>query len=518
MLEDVVIGGLRLATPPQENEYLCYFLHRWLDFRIPDVESAAELAGCGSELAWSLPYGGNYQSPFWYVHLPSAEAAEQVAKRTLMARGFFEVWGEGETWEELEESISSFPEDRKEPFLREHVTYKIMVDMYGKKCPQEEKIKIMDRLDFVPMQGKANIKTPDVTFWLLVSDASNPGLPSDIPYRMYFCREVAMSDRSIVQDFALSKRGFLGPTSMDAEMAFHMCNQAQVKKGSFTFDPFLGTGSVLIAAAHHGAYTMGTDIDYKLIRYGKLDASGGKHNIWSNFAEYGLKSPLGVVICDVNRLPFRGNAEEIFDALICDPPYGVRAGARKLSKRDIEITDRDSHISKTEIYSVGECCRDLLDLAAKMLKIGGRLVYFVPTTPETASVDGVPQHPMMEVRYSSIQILNSKYSRRLVTMKKILKYDFNLVEQYHQKQGAPKMAVDGIHGTIFTSRKEETFPPRKRIERRPVRRQAISLNTDLISTRAPTPNVSLCGRGWIAMFSQQLLGRAARLRNLRFLG
>lgn len=37
-----------------------------------------------------------------------------------------------------------------------------------------------------------------------------------------------MTDRSIVRDFALPKRGFLGPTSMDAEMAFHMCNQAQV--------------------------------------------------------------------------------------------------------------------------------------------------------------------------------------------------------------------------------------------------------------------------------------------------
>lgn len=76
-------------------------------------------------------------------------------------------------------------------------------------------------------------------------------------------------------------------------------------------DPFVGTGSILVAASHHGAYTMGLDIDYKLLRYGKLDSAGLKHDIWTNFSDYNLQSPSGIVACDLNRAPFRKNLEEV---------------------------------------------------------------------------------------------------------------------------------------------------------------------------------------------------------------
>ena len=40
------------------------------------------------------------------------------------------------------------------------------------------------------------------------------------------------------------------------------------------FDPFAGTGSILIAAAHLGAYTLGSDIDIRVIRDGKTTSDG----------------------------------------------------------------------------------------------------------------------------------------------------------------------------------------------------------------------------------------------------
>ena len=36
------------------------------------------------------------------------------------------------------------------------------------------------------------------------------------------------------------------------------------------YDPFVGTGSILIAAAHHGAMTLGADIDPRVISVGKV--------------------------------------------------------------------------------------------------------------------------------------------------------------------------------------------------------------------------------------------------------
>ena len=48
----------------------------------------------------------------------------------------------------------------------------------------------------------------------------------------------------------------------------------QVRRGSLVFDPFAGTGSILVAAASLGARTLGADIDVRVLRDGKTDASG----------------------------------------------------------------------------------------------------------------------------------------------------------------------------------------------------------------------------------------------------
>ena len=50
-----------------------------------------------------------------------------------------------------------------------------------------------------------------------------------VPKRYYFTRQVALgSHRNVIQQYCLPQRVYLGPTSMYTEMAFIMCNQAQV--------------------------------------------------------------------------------------------------------------------------------------------------------------------------------------------------------------------------------------------------------------------------------------------------
>lgn len=121
--------------------------------------------------------------------------------------------------------------------------------------------------------------------------------------RLYFGRQICSTDRSFLNEFALSKRKYIGPTSMDHEMAFLMCNmvrrgekrtfgqsagglrvpysylnrlhltspshlrnQGKVRRGSLVMDPFVGTGSILVSAAHRGAVTLGMDIDIRVSR------------------------------------------------------------------------------------------------------------------------------------------------------------------------------------------------------------------------------------------------------------
>ena len=84
----------------------------------------------------------------------------------------------------------------------------------------------------------------------------NNGLPPVVQKRIFFGREVGSADRKLLPTYQLKSRTYLGPTAMDAEMAFLMANQALAAPGKLVYDPFVGTGSILIAAAHFGAMTM----------------------------------------------------------------------------------------------------------------------------------------------------------------------------------------------------------------------------------------------------------------------
>uniref|UniRef100_A0A7S0I4R7 Uncharacterized protein n=1 Tax=Hanusia phi TaxID=3032 RepID=A0A7S0I4R7_9CRYP len=59
----------------------------------------------------------------------------------------------------------------------------------------------------------------------------------------------------------------------------------------------------------------------------------------------------------------------------------------------------------------------MLNFAANYLCVGGRLVYWLPTTT-SYNVDDLPQHPCMSLMYNCEDILSTKLSRRLITMKK----------------------------------------------------------------------------------------------------
>lgn len=71
------------------------------------------------------------------------------------------------------------------------------------------------------------------------------------------------------------------------------------------------------------------------------------------------------------------------DGILCDPPYGIRAGARKTCTKmgknpPLEIGE--GYVPRTEIYNPDDLIVDLLDVAARSLVMGGRISYLLPTT------------------------------------------------------------------------------------------------------------------------------------------
>ncbi|CAA2959026.1 tRNA (guanine(10)-N2)-methyltransferase homolog [Olea europaea var. sylvestris] len=422
--------------------YLCVFYHRLLEYRKPEFESLAGLFGAfdGTTtglLEWKLPEDHHPDSPFHFVNIPSEEIARNIASRSILVKGIYELWGDGQSFEELEEAVKSYPDERKLPYLSRDSTFKINVESFGKVISFEEQNNRLQKLAFVPFKGRVNLKKPDHNFFLMDNDdyGSENGLPPIVHRRIFFGREIGTADRKILQTYQLKSRKYLGPTAMDAEMAFLMANQAQVRTGKLVYDPFVGTGSILIAAAHFGAMTMGADIDIRVVR----DGRGPDCNVWSNFKQYGLPMPLSLLRADNNLPPWRSGLKEMFDAIICDPPYGVRAGGRKSGGRKLlkgvvapyTVPDdkRTGHIPSTAPYSLVECVHDLLDLAARMLVTGGRLVYFYPVLRDNESVDpNFPEHPCFKLVASCEQILSYRYSRVLLTMIKIAPYTEDIAE------------------------------------------------------------------------------------------
>ena len=72
------------------------------------------------------------------------------------------------------------------------------------------------------------------------------GLPAD-RLRSAFIGTCHATRRSLHSELALPRRAYLGPTSLEPMLALAMCNMAAVRPGFLVMDPFVGTGSILVA-------------------------------------------------------------------------------------------------------------------------------------------------------------------------------------------------------------------------------------------------------------------------------
>lgn len=160
-------------------------------------------------------------------------------------------------------------------------------------------------------------------------------------------------------------------------------------------------------------------------------ASCDTQDVKANFQQYGLTGQLvDLVLADQSRPVLRPGA--FLDAILCDPPYGVRAGARKVGRetnkqKTLEAGPEhlDGKATQTVVYSVDEVVTDLLDFAASRLVLGGRLVFWLPSTEDFTAADiprfvhsTDPSHPCLTLVSVSAQWITRKWARFLVTLTK----------------------------------------------------------------------------------------------------
>eukprot|EP00062_Callorhinchus_milii_P013995 gi/632962680/ref/XP_007897456.1/ PREDICTED: tRNA (guanine(10)-N2)-methyltransferase homolog [Callorhinchus milii] len=415
------------------RRFLLLLAQENLEFRFPEITSLFSV--CGGQLRCEENI--NEKSPFWVLNIPSEDIAKGIMRRTVCAKSIFELWGQGRTWKELHTSLKNYPTERMNPYLQRDSTYKINVYAFNKTLTHNKRIQKIDDLEFLPFKGKVNLKSPEHVFWLLEDYGTDPNNTPEKPFVLYFGRWLADGQRELIDSYSVKKRHFIGNTSMDACLSFIMANHAQVRPNNLVFDPFVGTGSLLVACAHFGAYVCGTDIDFNTI-HGRGKASrknqkwrGPDENIRANLRQYGLeKFYIDVFVSDASKKIWR--KEKLFDAIITDPPYGIRESTRKTgSQKEIFKPTEDyveNYVPVSMSYQLSDIFIDLLNFAAQCLVMNGRLVYWLPVYKPEYSEDVVPQHPCLKRISNCEQPFTSHTARRLITMEKVK--EFEVKDQY----------------------------------------------------------------------------------------
>ncbi|XP_034031234.1 tRNA (guanine(10)-N2)-methyltransferase homolog [Thalassophryne amazonica] len=406
-------------------QYLLHLAQDNLDFRLPEIKALLALTG----KAFHPCHSFREKSPFWCLDGLCEEDVRSITTRSVCAKSAFELWGHGRTHSELRTSLLNYPTEKMSPFLCAGSTYKISIRTFNKSLEFTERIKKIDALDYLPFEGTVSLKNPQHIFCLLEDYGSNPNDIPDEPHYVYFGRWIADGQRELIRSHSVKNRHFIGNTSMDAGLSFIMANQAKVKANDLVFDPFVGTGSVLVACSHFGAYVCGTDIDYNTI-HGKGRSSrknqkwrGPDENIRANLRQYGTeKSYVDVMVSDASKPVWR--KAPLFDAIITDPPYGIRESTRRTgSHKDItkppDGTYTESHVPVSQEYHLSNMFMDLLQFSAYHLLMGGRLVYWLPVFRPEYCEEIIPSHPCLRLISNCEQELSSHMSRRLITMEKI---------------------------------------------------------------------------------------------------
>ncbi|KAK4056504.1 hypothetical protein OIO90_002351 [Microbotryomycetes sp. JL221] len=404
----------------------CSAGHGLHEFRQPELESIAHLHNF--EIKFLDDAETAAKNPYILVQLESDEQARLLGSRAVSIKHVWRYWYDASTYDELHSLVKQNDSVWKHLANNRDLTWRFQVNAYGRTIQTKDQTKVVETFAYMDFLGDIRLKNSDVAIGVFEEYESETSKGRDLKdmKRVWMGLKVCDSQRFLVDQFDLKKRKYIGNTSMEAEVSLLMANQALAAPGKICYDPFAGTGSMLLTAAAFGAMTFGSDIDGRQMR-------GKKTGIKDSAQQYGLsRRILDCASFDMNQHPFRTG--EIFDAILTDPPYGVRAGAKRTGRKEgarevlpVLIPGREheglshqlpDYVPPSIPWEMSSVINSLISYSLYMLKPGGRLVFFLPTNNEEYRDVDVPCVPGMKLISNSSQDFG-KWARRLITMEKL---------------------------------------------------------------------------------------------------
>jgi len=400
------------------------------------------------------------------LQLPNDDIVQQVIERCCLVRSAIEVWGEGKT--SLESS-----KDAQDRFFspqsnissmtatgsRSENSWRVHFRRYGRgqglNVAGKQRLLELYKPILKSLNGDVNLTDAkhhlvNLEDWHSFHDwhdeTTNGGSHHDkendyVPLRTIFGRIVAEGN-NVQTNFDIKARPFIGTTTMNPVSAHVAAVASRVGPGDRVLDPFVGTGSLLIAATALGAHVVGSDVDADCLglleggsdlpakdrsknnrfkRHGeRLGEDQLDRSTRDNFNYYGVSSQLEALLaCDVREwIPSSTPNEDdvmqnygLFDAIISDPPFGRREKAKGGGREDEEEegTEGEETAEAFRIRGMGDpdsTLVALLSLSRARIKKGGRLVFFLPTDAFVSEEEVREKLSLLLQKANSVESLN----------------------------------------------------------------------------------------------------------------
>ncbi|VDP44053.1 unnamed protein product [Schistosoma margrebowiei] len=238
---------------------------RWIEFK-----SLAEI----EQLSYSVSESkADWLRPYIVVEMENDDSVLSIIKRSVLIKSAFHLWCEAATLSELIEQVANLPNELIDPYLNGCGTFKIVLSSAHKKLKQEEKIPIIETIldAHERIDAQVSLSSPDHQINILLEYTPKNLGKNKINSGGQLCRLLygrligSSIRRNMMNDYRLSERAHLGNTTMNVTLAAIMANVGLCRKSSFVWDPFIGTGSTVIAASVWGSFGGGSDIDYSVL-------------------------------------------------------------------------------------------------------------------------------------------------------------------------------------------------------------------------------------------------------------
>ena len=285
-----------------------------------------------------------------------------IGAQCISCKAVFQVVGEGKTLMDCVTDVGRLTDHEILTLVPD--TWSIKIKHLGttkRLSPSDRRIQVehFSEVLGVLTQRRVDLEAPDTELWLLKDcrrlEEDHSNSPQQDTHYHWLLKRIKPKTQRSAHELALrsdvKKRAFIGTTTMPSDRALLLANLTQVTKGNVVLDPFCGSAGLLLASSLLGLKTVGGDLDVKTLSHkdhplpcppssGRPLRGVERVSYSDSFIELGLPAPTLVVGADIQAPDvmeryLAANYGQQYDAIVTDPPYGIRESQSNMDAFDL---------------------------------------------------------------------------------------------------------------------------------------------------------------------------------------